>query len=87
MSMIISGDPAPGWKKCGKPCPVCPFTLPDCAEGVSQNTGYRHTIVDPVICDTENCVYYWKCFKENCPDFPECENDKKNIQAENVRTS
>jgi hypothetical protein len=64
---------APGWKKCGKPCPVCPFTLPDCAEVVSQNTGYIHSIVDPVSCDTENCVYYWKCVKQNCQDYPECE--------------
>ena len=64
---------APGWKKCVKPCPVFLFTLPDCAEVVSQNTSYIHTIVDPLSCDTENCVYYWKCVKGICQDYPECE--------------
>ena len=22
---------------------------------------------------TPNCVYYWKCIKSNCKDFPKCE--------------
>ena len=64
---------APGWKKCGKPCHICPFTLPDNSEVVSQVTGYRHRILDPVNCDSSNCIYYWRCTKPNCPDFPECE--------------
>ena len=64
---------APGWKKCGKPCHVCPFTLPDCSEVVGQVSGYRHQILDPVSCDTRNCIYYWKCQKPNCVDFPQCE--------------
>ena len=64
---------APGWKKCSKPCPVCPFTLPDCVEVAAQNTEYKHRIVDPVNCETQNCVYYWRCVKENCSTFPECE--------------
>jgi hypothetical protein len=64
---------APGWKKCGKPCHICPFTLPDCHEVVSQVTGYRLKIVEPVSCDSANCIYYWKCVKANCPDFLECE--------------
>jgi hypothetical protein len=29
--------------------------------------------VDPVSCDTENGVYYWKCVNENCQDYQECE--------------
>ena len=64
---------APGWKSCRKPCPVCPYTLNDCTEVVSQITGYKHTITDAVDCSTENCVYYWKCTKNNCSDFPRCE--------------
>ena len=64
---------APGWKKCGKPCHICPFTLPDCSEVVGQVTGYRHEIVEPLSCDCENCIYYWKCSKPNCSDYPRCE--------------
>ena len=64
---------APGWKKCGKPCHICPFTLPDCSEVVGLNTDYKHQIVEPVSCDTSNCIYYWKCMKANCMDYPECE--------------
>ena len=61
---------APGWKKCGKPCPVCPFTLQNSTEVVSQVTGYTHKIESPVNCQSENCIYYWKCDKENCADSP-----------------
>ena len=64
---------APGWKSCRKPCHICPFTLPDTNVVVSKNTGYTHKILEPVNCDTENCVYYWRCVKENCVDHPETE--------------
>ena len=64
---------APGWRKCGKPCHICPFTLPACHEVVGQVTGYRHQIVEPVTCDSANCIYYWRCVKANCPDYPACE--------------
>ena len=64
---------APGWKPCRKPCPVCPFTLGDSSEVVGQVTGYSHNIPDTVDCNTENCIYYWKCTKPNCSDFPKCE--------------
>jgi hypothetical protein len=64
---------APGWKKCGKPCHVCPFTLPDCSEVVGQANGYTHTITEPVNCESSNCIYYWRCTKPNCPDLPQCE--------------
>ena len=64
---------APGWRKCGKPCPVCPYTLPACSEVVGQVNGYTHTIQEPVRCNTENCIYYWKCDKNNCVDSPRCE--------------
>ena len=64
---------APGWKRCRKPCPVCPYTLDDCSEVVSQVTSYRHEILEAVDCNTENCIYYWKCSKDNCSDYPRCE--------------
>ena len=64
---------APGWRKCGKPCPVCPYALQPCTEVVGQITGYTHTIQEAVNCGTENCVYYWKCNKNNCVDYPRCE--------------
>ena len=65
---------APGWKKCGKGSNTCcPFSLPSTETVVGQVTGYSHTIRDPVSCETQNCVYYWKCMKENCKSFPRCE--------------
>ena len=64
---------APGWRKCGKPCPICPYTLPAGNEVQSQATGYIHEITQPVNCETDNCIYYWKCVKQNCTDYPECE--------------
>ena len=65
---------APGWKKCGKGSTTCcPFALPATRKVVGQVTGFEHTIKDPVNCETTNCVYYWKCRKENCKDFPKCE--------------
>ena len=36
-------------------------------------SGYNHKIKQPVTCDSENVIYYWKCIKNNCEDFPECE--------------
>ena len=29
--------------------------------------------MEPVSCDNANCIYYWKCVKANCPDYPECD--------------
>ena len=65
---------APGWKKCGKGSTTCcPFALPATRKITGQVTGYVHTIKDPVNCETSNCVYYWKCKKDKCKDFPKCE--------------
>jgi hypothetical protein len=40
---------------------------------VGQATGYRHEIEEPVNCESENCIYYWKCVKANCSYYPNCE--------------
>ena len=64
---------APGWKKCSKPCPACPFTLNTCKSVKSQTSNYEHNIKTPVNCQSTNVVYYWKCVKDNCTYFPECE--------------
>ena len=32
-----------------------------------------HQIKTPVNCQSSNVVYYWKCTKDNCSVFPECE--------------
>ena len=64
---------APGWNKCGKPCKVCPFTMEKCSTVTGTASRYKHTIKEPVTCDTENCIYYWKCVKPRCEDYPNCE--------------
>ena len=67
---------APGWRKCAKnrrPCPTCPFAMEATSQVIGQVTGYCHTIKDSVNCQTENILYYWKCIKDNCPEYPRCE--------------
>ena len=51
----------------------CPYSLPSTRAITGQVTGYIHNIQDPVDCETPNCVYYWKCVKDNCKKFPKCE--------------
>ena len=65
---------APGWKKCGKGSTTCcPFALPPTTKVISQVTNYEHTIKDSVNCETQNCIYYWKCTKNRCKEYPKCE--------------
>ena len=62
------------WKKCGKGAGTCcPFALPPTTLVKGQVTGYTHHIRDSVNCQTTNCIYYWKCTKNNCKSFPKCE--------------
>ena len=92
---------APGWKKCGQGSTTCcPFALPSTQTVVGQVTGYSHEIRDPVTCQTQNCVYYWKCRKENCKSYPRCEyvgltsrpfrlrlaEHKQNVRSKNLDT-
>ena len=51
----------------------CPFTFPPTTKVTAQITDYCHQIRDPVNCETSNCIYYWRCIKTNCKDFPRCE--------------
>ena len=40
---------------------------------MGQVTGYKHEIKDSMDCETQNCIYYWKCLKRNCKALPKCE--------------
>ena len=62
-----------GWKKCGKMCKVCPYSSNSCSSVTSQVTGYTHQILQNINCESENIIYYWKCTKYNCKDYPKCE--------------
>ena len=62
---------ASGWKKCSKPCPVCPFAAPQKNTVKSDVSDYIHTIKTPVNCQSENIIYMWRCKKENCSKKPE----------------
>ena len=65
---------APGWRKCGKGSTTCcPYALPPTSQVTGLVTGFSHQISDAVDCETENCVYYWRCKKSNCKDYPKCE--------------
>ena len=65
---------APGWKKCGKGSSTCcPFALPSTKTVSGQVTGFVHNIKEAVDCETSNCVYYWKCVKDKCKQYPRCE--------------
>ena len=55
---------APGWKKCGKGSTTCcPYVFKPTSQITGLVTGFKHTIMDSVNCETENCVYYWRCQK------------------------
>ena len=54
-------------------CPICPYTNPPCNTVKSQITGYIHNITQPLDCNSENVIYYWRCKKANCKQYPECE--------------
>ena len=65
---------APGWKKCGKGSTTsCPYALPPTTQITGLVTGYTVKISDPVNCETKTSVYYWRCQKNNCKDYPKCE--------------
>ena len=65
---------APGWKKCGRGSTTCcPYTLPAATEVTGLYTNFKHKIRDAVNCETENCIYYWRCLKSNCKSYPKCE--------------
>ena len=92
---------APGWRKCGKGSTTCcPYALPPTTQVTGLVTGYTLKITDAVDCETENCVYYWRCIKSNCKDYPKCEyvgltrrafrtrlgEHKQNVRSKNLDT-
>ena len=62
----------PVGKNVAKPA-VCPFALENSSVVEGLVSGYKHAILTPVNCSTENCIYYWRCTKGNCSDYPHCE--------------
>ena len=56
-------------------CKICPFALANTktVTGSGSASGYKHEIKEAVSCDTSNCIYYWRCTKANCEDYPNCE--------------
>ena len=52
---------------------ICPYTLENTDVVTGLASGYAHRIKQPVTCTSENVIYYWKCTKSNCEDYPECE--------------
>ena len=59
-----------GWKKCSKPCPVCPFAAAPQKTIKSPVNNFEHKIEAQVNCQSENIVYLWKCNKPNCLVYP-----------------
>ena len=75
----------PGWYPCSKfsnkQCPVCPFTLPPTSTVTGLASGYVHYIKDTVTCQDDNILYYWRCVKTNCQDYPQCEYVGKSCRS------
>ena len=63
----------PGWTNCGKNCRICPYTIENTETVTGLASGFKHTIKQAVTCTSENVIYYWKCTKSNCDEYPECE--------------
>ena len=59
---------AAGWKKCSKPCPVCPLSAPPTQKVKYGTSNYIHNIETPVNCQSENVIYMWRCNKEKLRD-------------------
>ena len=68
-----------GWRKCGNSCHICPFTLPKTNHLTGIASNYTHNIKQKLDCNTQNCIYYWKCDKSNCKMHPEIEYIGKTI--------
>ena len=71
--MRVAHKNAAGRKKCGHNCKICPYTLNNTHTIKGLASGYEHKIKQSVTCESENVIYYWKCTKINCEDYPECE--------------
>ena len=56
-----------------KPCKICPYTWENTQSITGTASKFNHEIKEAVTCDSSNCIYYWRCVKPNCPDFPKCE--------------
>ena len=75
---------APGWRSCAgnrRQCPACPFAMEPTTTVMGLFSGYIHTISDSVNCQTKNIIYYLKCVKENCKEYPRCEYIGKSTRA------
>ena len=67
---------APGWRKCAgnrRQCPACPYAMEPTNQVTGLYSGYTHNIKENINCQDTNVIYYWKCVKDNCPDYPKCE--------------
>ena len=47
---------APGWKKCGKNCPVCPLAIKPTKTVISPITNFSLQIQTPVSCESEKTI-------------------------------
>ena len=77
----------PGWKNCKKPCVICPLTMEPTDKIVGISSKYEHKINDFLDCNTTNCIYYWKCIKVGCKDYPKCEYIGKTKRSFKARYS
>ena len=80
-------DDGKGWKKCGKNCAICPYTLPNAKSITGLASKYCHNINEPLSCTSSNIIYYWRCTKPNCKLYPECEYTGKSIRKFSTRMS
>ena len=64
---------APGWSNCQTNCKICPYTLPKSTVLHGLVSKETQIIKQNVNCNSNNCIYYWRCVKENCKEHPEIE--------------
>ena len=70
-----------------KPCPICPLTIEPTNKIIGLVSKYEHTINEHLDFNTTNCIYYWKCTKVGCKDFPKCEYIGKTKRSFKARYS
>ena len=73
-NLVRKGPTNPqGWRKCGRNCSICKYTLNNTHTIKGLASGFKHTIKQAVTCTSKNVIYYWKCVKSKCIDYPQCE--------------
>ena len=76
---------APGWKKCGKNCKICSYTLDKTNVVTGLASGYSNPIKEAVTCDSEKCHLLLEVYKTQLWRLPKlwiCGKQKEHLRTD-----